>query len=36
MAIGCQQYRMCNVGKCPLGIATQDSEISNHTNIEYA
>jgi glutamate synthase domain-containing protein 2 len=24
MAVGCQQYRICNTGKCPLGIATQD------------
>jgi len=24
MAAGCQQYRICNTGKCPVGIATQD------------
>jgi glutamate synthase domain-containing protein 2 len=24
MAIGCQQYRVCNTGKCPMGITTQD------------
>lgn len=24
MAIGCQHYRMCNTGRCPMGIATQD------------
>ena len=24
MAVGCQQYRICNTGKCPVGIATQD------------
>jgi glutamate synthase domain-containing protein 2 len=24
IAVGCQQYRICNSGKCPVGIATQD------------
>ena len=24
MAIGCRQFRICNTGKCPTGIATQD------------
>lgn len=24
MALGCQQYRVCDTGKCPVGIATQD------------
>ena len=24
MACGCQQYRVCHEGKCPVGIATQD------------
>lgn len=24
MALGCQQYRICDTGKCPVGIATQD------------
>ncbi|MBT3368263.1 MAG: FMN-binding glutamate synthase family protein, partial [Nitrospina sp.] len=24
IAIGCQQYRVCNTGRCPVGIATQD------------
>ena len=27
MAIGCQQYRVCNTGKCPRGIATQDPDL---------
>ena len=27
MAIGCSQYRICNTGKCPMGIATQDPEL---------
>jgi len=24
IAIGCQQYRVCHTGKCPVGITTQD------------
>ena len=24
MAIGCQQYKVCHTGKCPMGITTQD------------
>jgi glutamate synthase domain-containing protein 2 len=27
MAIGCQQYRICSTGKCPMGITTQDPEL---------
>jgi glutamate synthase domain-containing protein 2 len=25
MACGCQQYRICHTGKCPMGITTQHS-----------
>ena len=34
IAIGCQQYRVCNSGKCPIGIATQDPELRKRFNIE--
>jgi glutamate synthase domain-containing protein 2 len=27
ISIGCQQYRICNTGRCPVGIATQDPEL---------
>ena len=27
IAAGCQQYRICGSGKCPVGIATQDEEL---------
>lgn len=27
MAIGCQQYRICQNGACPVGIATQNQEL---------
>ncbi|HUV14911.1 MAG TPA: glutamate synthase-related protein [Acidobacteriota bacterium] len=34
MACGCQQYRICNTGKCPVGIATQDPELRARQDIE--
>jgi len=34
IAIGCQQYRICNTGKCPVGIATQDPELRARFSIE--
>ena len=33
LAIGCQQYRICNTGKCPVGIATQDPELRKRLSI---
>jgi glutamate synthase domain-containing protein 2 len=27
IAIGCQQYRACHRGACPVGIATQNAEL---------
>jgi glutamate synthase domain-containing protein 2 len=33
IAIGCQQYRICNTGKCPVGIATQDQALRARFNI---
>ncbi|NLX14581.1 MAG: glutamate synthase [Phycisphaerales bacterium] len=27
MACGCQQYRQCHTGRCPVGVATQDSNL---------
>ncbi len=34
MAVGCQQFRVCNTGKCPRGIATQDPELRARFDIE--
>ena len=34
IAIGCQQYRACNSGKCPVGIGTQDPELRKRFHIE--
>ena len=33
IAVGCQQYRICNTGKCPVGIATQDPILRARLNI---
>lgn len=34
IAAGCQQYRVCNNGNCPMGIATQDPELRKRLHIE--
>ncbi len=34
MALGCQRYRICDTGKCPMGIATQDPELEKRLDIE--
>jgi glutamate synthase domain-containing protein 2 len=36
IAIGCQQYRVCNTGRCPVGIATQDPALRARFDIERA
>ena len=36
MAIGCHQYRICNTGKCPMGITTQDPELRARLDIDRA
>ena len=36
MAIGCQQYRICQTGKCPIGIATQDQDLESRLKIEIS
>ncbi len=32
MAAACQQYRVCNTGKCPVGVATQDEDLRARLN----
>ena len=27
MAVGCQQYRICDTGRCPVGVTTQDPDL---------
>lgn len=34
MAIGCQQWRICHTGKCPIGITTQDPELRARLDVE--
>jgi len=34
MAAGCQQYRICNTGRCPVGITSQDPELRKRLSIE--
>ena len=34
MALGCQQYRICDTGKCPIGIATQDPALRARLDVE--
>jgi methylamine---glutamate N-methyltransferase subunit C len=36
MALGCQQYRICNTGKCPVGIATQDPALRARMDVEMS
>jgi len=36
IALGCQQYRICNTGKCPVGITTQDPELRARFNIDHS
>ncbi len=33
MALGCQRYRICDSGRCPMGIATQDPELEKRLDI---
>jgi glutamate synthase domain-containing protein 2/rubredoxin len=33
IAIGCQQYRICDTGRCPVGITTQDPELRSRLDI---
>lgn len=36
LAAGCQQYRLCENGQCPVGIATQDPELRRRLDVEAA
>lgn len=33
IALGCQRYRACDSGRCPLGIATQDPELEMRLDV---
>ncbi|MBF0381088.1 MAG: rubredoxin [Magnetococcales bacterium] len=34
IGIGCQQYRVCHKGTCPVGIATQDGELRKRFDVD--
>lgn len=34
MALGCQRYRICDSGKCPMGIATHDSFLTKRLDVD--
>jgi glutamate synthase domain-containing protein 2 len=34
MAAGCQQYRICQTGRCPVGVATHDPELCDRLEID--
>lgn len=34
IALGCQQYRICGSGNCPVGIATQNEELRKRLDID--
>jgi methylamine---glutamate N-methyltransferase subunit C len=34
MAIGCQQYRICHTGNCPIGITSHDPNLSGRLDVE--
>ncbi len=36
MACGCQQYRLCHTGKCPVGVTTHDERLRKRLNIEQS
>ena len=36
IAVGCQQYRICDTGRCPVGIATQDPELRQRFDIDLS
>jgi len=36
LACGCQQYRLCNTGKCPVGITTQDPNLRKRLKIDIS
>jgi glutamate synthase domain-containing protein 2 len=36
MAAGCQQYRICNTGRCPVGITSQDPKLRERLSVEQS
>ena len=36
IAIGCQQYRICDTGRCPVGVTTQNPELRSRFDIDLS
>lgn len=36
ISAACQQYRICETGKCPVGVATQDPALRSRLHIDHA
>ncbi|MBT5030092.1 FMN-binding glutamate synthase family protein [archaeon] len=36
MACACQQYRICNTGNCPVGVATQNPELRKRLKVDLS
>jgi glutamate synthase domain-containing protein 2 len=36
MAIGCQQYRICHTGNCPVGITSQNPELRARLDVDQS
>jgi len=36
IAAACQQYRICDTGECPVGVATQDDELRKRLKIDVS
>ncbi|MCC8116874.1 MAG: FMN-binding glutamate synthase family protein, partial [Planctomycetes bacterium] len=33
-AVGCRQFKMCNTGRCPYGITSQDPELRKNIDTD--
>jgi len=36
MACACQQYKMCNIGNCPVGVTSQNKDLRSRLNIDIS
>lgn len=36
MACACQQYRLCDTGKCPVGVTTHNPELRERLKVEFS
>ncbi len=34
IALACQQYKLCDKGECPVGVATQDEELRSRLIVD--